>query len=349
MRTKSKYDRFPIVKRGYDPETVESHLESLIDENDLTLDEAAAQIASLQTDLEESQKHEEAVHLTILAATKTKEGMLEVAQRQADEARAAGRKQGDGIITDARMQAFQVVTEARQEADDIVAEARTEVGALMRTIEEKAPSADLPSAREIELEIRVEELQGVIADMESELRSRPLVSESDEPADDESETAPDEESTVEAAVIPIDIDSVHEDEEAEGDHDADNSPADHAGTVLEDHVKIVVTDTTPIVPDDDTTAMDDREETDSFENAEDLANSVESDSQDDTRRITDDREADSVRRSFYSRRSAKLPRIGVEAGRGAMAAAAGLRTGITSNEEPNDKPDPDRSQEYETV
>ena len=84
MRTKSKYHRFPIVKRGYDPEVVETHLTGTVDENDRVLDDAAAQIAALQTDLEESRKHEEAVHLTILAATQTKEDMLEVAQRQAD-------------------------------------------------------------------------------------------------------------------------------------------------------------------------------------------------------------------------------------------------------------------------
>ncbi|MFV9673001.1 MAG: DivIVA domain-containing protein [Acidimicrobiia bacterium] len=340
MRTKSKYDRFPTVKRGYDPETVESHLETLIDENDHTLDEAAAQIASLQTDLEESQKHEEAVHLTILAATKTKEGMLEVAQRQADEARTAGRKQGDGIITDARMQAFQVVTEARKEADDIVAEARAEVGALLRTVEAKAPAADLPSAREIELEIRVEELQGMIAAMESELRSRPVVSESDELADDEPEPVAVEEPTVDAAVIPIGVSSANEQEEE--DVDTDDSPADHVDTVVEDDIEIVMTDTTPIVPIDDTIAVDDADD------AEDLENSLDSDSPADAGRITDDREAESVRRSFYSRRSAKLPRIGAEAGRSAMAAAAGLRTGITSNES-KVKIDPDRSQEYETV
>ena len=338
MRTNSKYERFPIVKRGYDPETVESHLETLIDENDHTLDEAAAQIASLQTELEESQKHEEAVHLTILAATKTKEGMLEVAQRQADEARAAGRKQGDGIITDARMQAFQVVTEARKEADDIVAEARAEVGALLRTIEAKEPAADLPSAREIELEIRVEEMQGVVAAMESELRSRPVVSESNEPADDEPKPAAVEEPTVEAAVIPIDVNSANEEE----DDGTDDSPADHVEAVVEDDIEIVMTDMTTVVPIDDTIAIDD------LEDAEDLENSLDSDSAADTGRITDDRETESVRRSFYSRRSAKLPRIGVEAGRGAMAAAAGLRTGINSGES-KDKSDPDRSQEYETV
>ncbi len=335
MRTKSKYDRFPIVKRGYDPETVESHLTTLIEDNDHTLDEAAAQIASLQTDLEESQKHEEAVHLTILAATKTKENMLEVAERQADEARAAGRKQGDGIITDARMQAFQVVTEARKEADEIVAEARAEVGALLRTMEAKAPADDLPSDHEIALEIRVEELQGVIAAMESELRSRPTVSEAnemEEPDVDLDVEAP----TAEATVIPIEHGVEEEDDEPV------EFPSEGLAAIVEDDIEIVVTDTTPIASTEDPVPVDE------LANAEDIEESVDADSPDDDGRITDDREADSVRQSFYSRRSAKLPRIGVEAGRGAMAAAAGLRTSLTSDDSKH-KSDPDRSQEYETV
>lgn len=338
MRTEPKYDRFPSVKRGYDPEIVESQLTTLIDENDRTLDEAAAQIASLQSELEESRKYEEAIHLTILAATKAKEDMLTVAQAQADHALDAALKQGDAIITDARMQAFGVVTEARQEADDIVSEARTEVGALLRTVEEKEPTSGLPSGRETELEIRVEELQRVIAAMESELRSRPVASESNEPADDEPEPAAVERPTVEAAVIPIGVDSANEEE----DDDTDDSPTDHVEAVVEEDIEIVMTDTTPIVPIDDTIANDDLEDT------EDLEQSLDSDSPADAGRITDDRDAESVRRSFYSRRSAKLPRIGAEAGRGAMAAAAGLRTGITSDE-PKVKPNPDRSQEYETV
>ncbi len=334
MRTKSKYDRFPIVKRGYDPETVESHLATLIEDNDHTLDEAAAQIASLQTDLEDSQKHEEAVHLTILAATKTKENMLEVAERQADEARSAGRKQGDGIITDARMQAFQVVTEARKEADEIVAEARAEVGALLRTMEATAPADDLPSERQIALEIRVEELQGVIAAMESELRSRPTVPEVNDIEEDDDLDA--EAPTAEATVIPIEHGVKEEDDEPV------ESPSEGLAAIVEDDIEIVVTDTTPVAPTEDPILVDE------LGHAEDVAGSLEADPSDDDGSITDDREADSVRRSFYSRRSAKLPRIGVEAGRGAMAAAAGLRTSLTSDDSKKNS-DPGRSQEYETV
>lgn len=334
MRTKSEYDRFPIVKRGYEPAAVETHLTSVIDENDQTLDEAAVQIAALQTQLEEFQKHEEAVHLTILAATKTKEDMLEVAQRQADEARDAGRKQGDGIITDARMQAFQVVTEARKEAEGIVAEARSEAGALMRSVEANAPASDLPSEREIALEIRVEELQGVIAAMESELRSRPAVADASTAERDDDQAA--EPPTTESTVIPIDFGATGEDG---GD---DTSTMDVDASAAEEDIEIDVTESTG------STSIDEHVTTDQPQDVEVVEPSLNADAPIDDGSITDDRDADAVRRSFYSRRSAKLPRIGVEAGRGAMAAAAGLRKGLPSDES-TDESDPDRSQEYETV
>jgi cell division septum initiation protein DivIVA len=340
MRTKSKYDRFPVVKRGYDPEAVESHLTALINENDQTLDEAAAQIASLQTDLEESQKHEEAVHLTILAATKTKEDMLEVAQRQADEARAAGRKQGDGIITDARMQAFQVVTEARKEADDVVAEARAEVGALMRNVEASTTVADHPSESEVALQARIEEMQNVVAAMESELLARPVVSNATDV--DQHRDHDDEQTIAETTVIPVEFGSMDEDERE--DKGKDDSPSEIVDTVLEDDIEIVVTDKTPLDPSDDTTSIS----VDELDDGDGVDRSPDAAAPTDDGRITDDRDADAVRRSFYSRRSAKLPRIGVEAGRGAMAAAAGLRKGLTADEGKG-RSDPDRSQEYETV
>ncbi len=340
MRTKSKYDRFPIVKRGYDPETVESHLAATVNDNDQVLDEAAAQIAALETDLEESQKHEEAVHLTILAATQTKEDMLEVAQRQADEARAAGRKQGDGIITDARMQAFQVVTEARKEADGIVAEARTEAAALLRSIEATTPIASGPSEREIELQSRVEEMQNVIAAMESELLSRPAISDTAEfesapPVEDAEVPTLDHLSTNEE-ILSVDIEVAQEDGEEADLSDHVEDPA------IENDIEIVVTDTASIEPVDESAGT-----LESIE-VEDNDTAVESETSVDDGSITDDSETDAVRRSFYSRRSAKLPRIGAEAGRSAMAAAAGLRTGVTSKQDTNSSV-PDRSQEFETV
>jgi len=337
MRTKSTNDRFPIVKRGYDPEMVESHLSTIADENDRILDEAAAQIAALETELEESRKHEEAVHLTILAATKTKENMLAVAQGQADEARAIGRKQGDGIITDARMQAFQVVTEARKEADGIVAEARSEAAALVRSIEASVPAANAPSEREIALQQRVEEMQNVIAAMESELHTRPHASRTAESANshvEEDLVAP---PIIDVTVIPVELGAT--DEEAP---DAEPT-AIFTSSETEEHIEIVVTDTAAIVPVDEPESMVESADVDDADPPLDTLRSTDDGS------ITDDRTTDGVRLSFYSRRSAKLPRIGVEAGRGAMAAVAGLRTGVTSDDSKNKSNHPDRSQEFETV
>ena len=59
--------------------------------------------------------------------------------------------------------------------------------------------------------------------------------------------------------------------------------------------------------------------------------------------ITAERSPEAVRRSFYSRRSARLPRIGAEGGRDSMAAIAGLRTNFVTADaegeaEPEDKP-----------
>ena len=61
----------------------------------------------------------------------------------------------------------------------------------------------------------------------------------------------------------------------------------------------------------------------------------------------DDR-ADAVRRSFYSRRSAGLPHMGSEAGRGAMAAVAGLRTNFVAAEAADDT-DPEQTPAFEAV
>ena len=117
MRTKNEYDRFPFAKRGYDPQSVEAFIELAAADNDRMLNEAAARIAALESELEEAKRQEEAVHLTIQAATKTKDDIIAAARHQAGELVANGRKEGDRIVTEARMQAFQLVTGARKEAE----------------------------------------------------------------------------------------------------------------------------------------------------------------------------------------------------------------------------------------
>jgi cell division septum initiation protein DivIVA len=323
MRKDNKYDRFPIAKRGYDPHAVEAFLDVAVADNDRMLNEAAARIAALESDLEEAKRQEEAVHLTILAATKTKDDILEAARHQASEIAANGRKEGDRIVTDARMQAFQLLTGAREEAGTIVREARVEAAAVSRVDEETAIPADQgPSERESELQQRIEEMQQVVAAMELELSRRPVPSESDGSGSIES-AAPDvsENNSKETAKV----------KEAPPETEPTENVAPPAPTP--EHIEIVVRDAESAEQagdrSNDNTEIALGDVAVSVDSAEDLH---ESSSSNEDGSITDERTPEAVRRSFYSRRSAKLPRIGAEGGRDTMAAIAGLRTNFVAAE-----------------
>ena len=334
MRRDNEYDRFPIAKRGYDPHAVEAFLDVAAADNDRMLNEAAARIAALESDLEEATRQEEAVHLTILAATAAKDDMLEAARHQAGELAANGRKEGDRIVTDARMQAFQLVTGARKEAETIVVEARAEAAAVARVDDESEASADGPTEHEKALQERIDQMQQVVAAMEAELSSRPTVA--------ETEAALAEANTVDEAPAEVADDVEEPSTPATTDDAAPPAPA------AEDHdedIEIVVTDAPPVEApselalDNTEIAVDDVAVT--------VEASVDSGEPDDSGgsdgSITDARTPEAVRRSFYSRRSARLPRIGAEGGRDTMAAIAGLRTNFvaadaTADADPEDKP-----------
>ncbi|MEA3502183.1 MAG: hypothetical protein U9R47_05360, partial [Actinomycetota bacterium] len=192
-----------------------------------------------------------------------------------------------------------------------------------------------PSEHEIDLQKRIEEMQSVIGAMESEIRTRPTTSETtklEHRQVEESVGAP----PVEAKTVLI------EPEAADDDAGHGEPPQSVAASEIEEHIEIVVTDTAPIAPADTPASTIETAEVDDADTGLDPEPSADHSS------ITDDRTADAVRRSFYSRRSAKLPRIGEEAGRDALAAVAGLRTNLTPDAT-KDNSDPDRSQEFETV
>jgi DivIVA domain-containing protein len=333
MRTNNQYDRFPIAKRGYDPHAVEAFLDVAAADNDRMLNEAAARIAALESELEEAKRQEEAVHLTILAATAAKDDMLEAARHQAGELTANGRMEGDRIVTDARMQAFQLVTEARKEAETIVVEARSEAAALARVDDGADGAADGSSEREAALQKRIEEMQQVVAAMELELSNRPTA------ADIEAALA----QAKAANATPTDDAGSTENEPAAPVEDQDASPPTAAA---EDHddIEIVVADT----------PSGDRADDDTEIAVDDVAITVEAESQGTKEAqeaadgITAERSPDAVRRSFYSRRSARLPRIGAEGGRDSMAAIAGLRTNFVAGEAEGEA-DPEDKPAFETV
>ena len=224
MRTDNQYDRFPISKRGYDPHAVEAFLDVAAADSDRMLNEAAARIAALESELEEAKRQEEAVHLTILAATAAKDDMLEAARHQAGELTANGRKEGDRIVTDARMQAFQLVTGARKEAETIVVEARAEAAAVARVDDESEVSADGPTEREKALQERIDEMQHVVAAMELELSNRPTAAEFEAAlaeANTADKAAAEDADNVEDSSAPADAPDAAPPTPAAEDHDED--------------------------------------------------------------------------------------------------------------------------------
>ncbi|MFQ5555233.1 MAG: DivIVA domain-containing protein [Acidimicrobiia bacterium] len=141
---------FAMVRRGYDPEAVDAYLNRLREAVSEQLDQTARDAVAVEEELEEARRREEAIHLTFVAATKTKEEMVDAAERQLDEARAVAKEEADRILSEAQYEAFRVVTEAREEAEAALAEARHEAETLTAMAADEGVS--LSSARAIELD-----------------------------------------------------------------------------------------------------------------------------------------------------------------------------------------------------
>lgn len=136
MISADRNNEFPIIKRGYDPETVDAHVRELVER----LEQATKQAGALESQLDEAKKREEAIHLTFVAATKTKDELIETARRELDEARASAKEEAERILSDAQYEAFRLVTEAREEAETTLAEARNEAHVAMSSARQEADS-----------------------------------------------------------------------------------------------------------------------------------------------------------------------------------------------------------------
>ena len=78
---------FTIVKRGYDSAEVDQQIATLHATYETDTEELVRSVAALELDLEAAREREEAVHLTLVAATRTKEEILESATKIEAEAR----------------------------------------------------------------------------------------------------------------------------------------------------------------------------------------------------------------------------------------------------------------------
>ena len=129
---------FPVVRKGYDPQAVAAYLdqvERVLAEKVAT---AEARYAGLERDLAEAHGREEAVHLTLVAATKTKEELLVNAQRDADETLSQSKQQADELLAEAKKEAFRLVADARQTAEEASAMAREDAKQITMRAEASA-------------------------------------------------------------------------------------------------------------------------------------------------------------------------------------------------------------------
>lgn len=119
-------ERFAVARRGYDAEQVDKYLDGLEAQVKSQLDASAARIKQLEGELADARRNEEAVTLTMVAATKAKEQMLESAQRQLDDATSSAQKKADKLLSEAQYEAYRLVSEAKETSEAALAEARAE-------------------------------------------------------------------------------------------------------------------------------------------------------------------------------------------------------------------------------
>lgn len=197
--------RFPIVRRGYDIDAVEQFLGHQEQDSGRALRAATERITELESQLSDAKAKEEAIHLTLIAATKTKEDLLAKARAEVDSAASTASEEAERILADAQYEAYRLVTEAqesaeeatteaRREAERVRAEAHAEAEAHLTAARREAMSiisgvqdetTRLLETREAELEIkaqdfhdeyrelseRVETLRAVSVDLESRLKA----------------------------------------------------------------------------------------------------------------------------------------------------------------------------------
>ncbi len=105
--------QFDQVRRGFDPQEVGVFLErvsAMLAARDKTIEARDAEITRLERALEEARAAEEAVRLTMVAATKAKDEILSGASDDAGRLVDSARSEASAIIDDARREALSVLS-----------------------------------------------------------------------------------------------------------------------------------------------------------------------------------------------------------------------------------------------
>lgn len=161
---------FPMVSHGFDPQEVGPYLEALAERMhrlETDLGKANAMVGRLQAQVAEAARNEEALTLTMQAATQERADMLAAARQEAGQMLRSAKAEAERVeaaAADMRERAASEAAETRQaaahEARSLVQEARSEA---LHVIEESRQAAgevaEASHREELTVRARIEELR----------------------------------------------------------------------------------------------------------------------------------------------------------------------------------------------
>ena len=153
---------FELNRRGYDPDTVDSHLSEIataVGSRESRIAELEAMVTSLQAKVQDADESEEALRLTLKAAAHAKQELL-----------AGAREQAESMEAEAAAKAEIVVIEAEAKAKDLLDGAETQAAALRQGASAQAQEVARAALAESELLVaRIEALREQLVAAESAL------------------------------------------------------------------------------------------------------------------------------------------------------------------------------------
>jgi DivIVA domain-containing protein len=328
---------FPVVRRGYDMDEVDAFMSRLDTVMDAKLLSASARIEALEAELAEAKRHEEAVHLTLVAATKTKDELLVDAQRELTEATGNAREQAERILSEAKREAFRLVTEANRDAEQIIGSAmargETEAAGGSEAVRATAVAAAEAEAEQIRAAARADAENEIAAARTEALQ---MIAEL---KDESQRLVAARESELQGLQIEFDTEQRLLTERIARLRGIGETLEIKVRGALGGALEQIESLNTPFtssvtstsVSNAEATAMPEPEHVEAAPPATpepEMGAPVETLDEVvavDVAAVDAEEEPDPSRGSFYSRRSAKLPRIGAEAANGALAAVSAMR------------------------
>lgn len=248
---------FALVEKGYDPTQVDEYLAGQMLQLREQFDSATARVTELEEALTAASEREDAIQLTMMAATKARDELLDKARANAA-----------AIVGEARRDSFVLMTESRKEADCTIEDGRAMLA------EARTEALGVVNEAEQETERLIADRRAALAKLHTEYEA-------------------------ESAAL---IDRINTLRSISDDMVAKAAPATEPSPPPR----------TPPTKDEERTA--------------DVSQTTNEPAPKDASEAPT---AERIRESFSGRRSAKLPRIGEEAGRSALAAANAMRAHLT--------------------